>query len=77
MIFAQNVAKLQRESEFSQTQLASYLGVSRSTVKRILSNRSGSNAAYTPTYRTVRAVADKLKMQSDDIFKYHIEFTEV
>lgn len=77
MIFSQNVSKLQREYEFSETQLAGYIGVSRSTVKRILGNRRGSNASYTPAYRTVRAVADKLKMSTDDVFKHHIEFYEI
>lgn len=77
MIFAQNVAKVQRESGYNQTELANFLGVSRSTVKRILSNRRGSNLQYTPTYRTVRAVADKLKLSSDDVFKYHVEFEEI
>jgi transcriptional regulator with XRE-family HTH domain len=77
MIFSQNVAKLQRESGLNNTQLAGYLGVSRSTVSRILSNRRGSNLAYTPAYRTVRAVADKLKLTSDDVFKYRVEFHEI
>lgn len=77
MIFSQNVAKIQREYGFTETQLAGHIGVSRSTVKRILGNRRGSNLAYTPAYRTVRAVADKLKMTSDDVFKHHIEFYEI
>ena len=77
MIFAQNVAKVQRETGFNQTQLASHLGVSRSTIKRILSNRRSSNKDYIPTYHTVRAVADKLKMATDDVFKYHVEFHEI
>lgn len=77
MIFSQNVAKVQRQYDFNQTQLASHLGVSRSTVKRILSNRRGPNLNYTPAYRTVRAVADSLHLQSDDVFKYHIEFNEI
>lgn len=74
MIFSQNVAKLQRESGFNNTQLAEYLGVGRSTVSRILGNRRGPNIDYTPAYRTVRAVADKLKLTSDEVFKYHVEF---
>ena len=77
MIFAQNVAKLQRETGFNQTQLAGYIGVSRSTVKRILSNRRSSNAEYIPSYHTVRTVADKLKLSTDDVFKYHVEFHEI
>lgn len=77
MILSQNVAKIQRECEFSQTELANFLGVSRSTVRRILSNRAGPNSAYTPAYRTVRAVADKLKMSTDDVFKYNLEITAV
>lgn len=77
MIFPQNVAKVQREYNLSDTELADYLKISTKTVKRILSRRNGSNANYTPTYRTVRAVADKLKLSTDEVFKYHLEFVEI
>lgn len=73
MIFAQNVAKLKREGNFSNTELASFIGVSRSTVSRILSRRSVPNSQYIPTYNTVRRVADKLGVSSDDVHKYHLQ----
>lgn len=77
MIFAQNVAKLQRETGYNQTQLAQYLGVSRKTVSRILSRRRVSNLHYVPSYRTVRTVAEKVGLSSDDVFQYRIEFEQV
>jgi DNA-binding XRE family transcriptional regulator len=74
VIFSNNVQKLKNEAGFTDLELATYIGVSRSTVKRILSHRRGPNTSYTPTYRTVRAVADKLKLSTDDVYKYHVEF---
>lgn len=76
-IFAQNVAKIQRQEGLTTTELARYIGVSQKTVQRILSNRAVSNANYTPAYRTVRRVADKIGLSTDDVFKYHIHFEEV
>ena len=77
MIFSCNVQKLKNEAGFTDKELAVYIGVSDRTVKRILSNRRGPNTAYTPTYRTVRAVADKLKLSTDDVYKYHVEFHSI
>lgn len=77
MIFAQNVAKIQREYGFTNSELAEFLGVSRDTVKRILGHRRSNNQQYTPTYRTVRAVADKVKLDTDTVFKYAIHFEEI
>lgn len=77
MIFAQNVAKLQREVGMSNKELGLFLGISDKTVRRILNARRESNLHYTPAYRTVRAVADKLKLSTDDVFKYHVEFHDI
>lgn len=77
MIFAQNVAKLQSETGLSNRGLASYLGISDHTVRRILNARRLNNTQYTPAYRTVRTVANRLKLTTDEVFRYRVEFHEV
>jgi transcriptional regulator with XRE-family HTH domain len=76
-IFAQNVAKIQRQHNLTDRELATFLNLSPNTVRRILSRRRVGNAGYTPTYRTVRTVADKVKLSTDEVFKYHIEFIAI
>lgn len=77
MIFSQNVAKIQRQHGYSITELSRAIGVSTRTANRILNNRSGSNAAYTPAYRTVRKVAESVGLTTDEVFKYHIHFETI
>jgi transcriptional regulator with XRE-family HTH domain len=74
MRFSENVAKIRNEHNFNITQLAAAIGVSRSTARRILDNRRGTNEEYTPTYNTVRKVANAVGLSTDDVFKSRIQF---
>lgn len=73
MRFAENLSKLKNQGNFNLSQLASYTGLSRSTVSRVLSNRSGTNRDYKPSYSTVRAIAESLGVTSDEIYKHRLQ----
>jgi DNA-binding XRE family transcriptional regulator len=66
--------KLQRQANFNITQLANYVGLSRSTVRRVLSHRTDRDGWYKPSYNTVSSIAKSLATTSDDIVqrKLHI-----
>lgn len=73
MILAQTLNKLKQNGNFNNSQLAAYIGVAPSTVKRILSHKASPNRDYKPSYRVVSSIAKSLKITSDELYRYRMD----
>jgi transcriptional regulator with XRE-family HTH domain len=74
MRLSENLNKLKKQGNFNNAQLAEYTGLSRSTVSRVLSHRSSTNADYKPTFNTVRSIAKSVGVPADEIYTYRMDF---
>ena len=77
MRLAENLSKLKNAAGFTIPELADYTGLSRTTVKRVLSHRASPNAEYTPTFKTVRSIAKSLGVTADAVYKQRLEIQVV
>jgi transcriptional regulator with XRE-family HTH domain len=69
MIFAQNVARIKRETGFNLTQMEQATGISRKTISRILTHTRSRVAEYIPSYSTVQSFAKSLGLTVEDVTK--------
>jgi len=74
MRLAENLRKLKNQGNFNNAQLAEYVGLSRTTVSRVLSHASSTNADYSPSFKTVRLIAKSVGVQADDIYTHRMDF---
>lgn len=74
MILAANVQRVRKAYDLNITQTAQILGVSRGTVKRIISHTRSPQSGYNPSLRTLEKISTAFKTGSiDTILKDRLE----
>lgn len=67
MILAANVQRVRKAYDLNITQTAQILGVSRGTVKRIISHTRSPQSGYNPSLRTLEKISTAFKTGSIDV----------
>lgn len=74
MILAANVQRVRKAYDLNISQTALILGVSRGTVKRIISHTRSPQSGYNPSLRTLEKISKAFKTGSiDTILKDKLE----
>lgn len=73
MIFARNVAQLQKAGNYTKTDLENLTGVSRRTIGRIL-DQARNKTPYTPTEETIQRFAQATGTTAQTFTKHRLTF---